>query len=204
MRAVGAACDLSESEVSRIERGLRPRVTVRDLARLHAVVGLDLSMRSYPGGPPIRDAAQASLLEDLHVLVHRVLRWATEVPLPIHGDQRAWDAMISGPDWRIGVEAETAPTDSQALLRRLALKERDGSVDGVILLVRPTRQGRRFIAEAGPSLSAAFPLSGIRALELLRAGVQPEGNALIVMPWRRREGPVGGLAPVASNNSRGD
>jgi len=204
---VGRAAGLSASAVSRIERGLVPSVSVIALARLHAVIGLDLTMRAYPGGQPVRDAAHAALLADLRATLHRDLRWSIEVPLPLPGDQRAWDALISGarsaadrragrdagrdagggePSWRYGVEAEMSPRDGQALLRRLHLKERDGDVDGVILLLRPTQQARAFVRESSDAVRAAFPCAGPRALELLRAGVEPEGSAVIVLPPKRR------------------
>ena len=49
----------------------------------------------------------------------------------------------------VGVEAETAPTDVQALERRLALKERDGGAEHVVLLLLDTRRNRpRFVSPA--------------------------------------------------------
>lgn len=120
---VGGAVALSISQVSRIERGLVARVSIRDLARLHAVVGLDLSVKSYPSGQPIRDAVHVRLLDDLRGLLHRSLRWSLEVPIPLPGDQRSWDAMIRADSWRYTVEAETAPRDAQALVRRIQLSD---------------------------------------------------------------------------------
>ncbi len=76
----------------------------------------------------------SSLLQDFRAGLHRSLAWSVEVPLPIPGDRRAWDGVIQGPGWRYGVEAETAPRDSQSLARRLSLKQRDGARDG-----RPAR-----------------------------------------------------------------
>lgn len=186
LRAVGRATGLSESQVSRIERGLVVNVSVSDLARLHAIVGLDLSLKSYPAGQPIRDVAHLELLDDFHKVLHKSVRWAVEVPLPLPGDRRAWDALISGPSWRYGVEAETAPRDAQSIARRLQLKERDGAVDGVLLVVRRTEQTRRFLGEVGHMLGERFPVNGGRALELLHAGADPGGSAVVVMPLRVR------------------
>jgi hypothetical protein len=101
--------------------------------------------------------------------------------LPIAGDQRAWDATVSGPTWRFGVEAETAPRNVQALARRLALKLRDGRARGVILLLPRTRRTNVFLREAGGLLAAEFPTDGRRALELLAAGVSPDGSAIVVI-----------------------
>jgi hypothetical protein len=112
------------------------------------------------------------------------LRWATEVPLPIAGDLRAWDGMITGPGWRYGTEAELAPRDAQALGRRIHLKIRDGSVDGAMLVLRSSIQTRRFLAEAADVLRPIFPVPGTTALEALRAGNDPGGSAIIVLPRR--------------------
>lgn len=159
-------------------------VSVIDLARLHAVVGLDLSLKSYPSGQPIRDGAQVALLEEFRAHLHRSLTWAVEVPMPISGDQRSWDALVSGHGWRYGVEAETAPRDSQSIARRTQLKQRDAQVEGVLLVLRRTVQTRRFLAEAAGHLRDAFPMDGVRALELLHAGVDPGGSAVVVLPPR--------------------
>jgi len=184
LAVIGHAVGLSVSEVSKIERWLVTRVSVYDLARLHAVVGLELSLKSYPSGQPIRDAAHVALLSDFRRSLHRSLRWAVEVPLPIPGDRRSWDAVVRGDGWQYGVEAETAPRDSQAVARRIQLKARDGRVDGVLLVLRRTIQTRRFLAEAGGLLRETFPIDGNRATELLRAGIDPRGSAMIVIPMR--------------------
>lgn len=186
LAAVGAAAGLSASEVSRIERGLVPGAAVVVVARLHAVVGLELGVRSFPGAGPIRDGAHVALLDDFRALLHPSLAWATEVPLPSPGDLRSWDGVVRGVDWRRGVEAETAPRDGQALARRIQLKERDGGVDGVILVLRATVQTRRFLREAGGLLASVFPVPGKRALALLGAGLDPGGNTIIVVPRRPR------------------
>ena len=97
------------------------------------------------------------------------------------GDLRAWDAVIVGNRWRDAVEAEIRLRDIQALDRRIALKQRDGSVDAVILLVWNTRWNRDVLREFGSALESRFPVPGGRALELLQAGAQPGGNALILL-----------------------
>jgi transcriptional regulator with XRE-family HTH domain len=182
---VGVAARLSEATVSRLERGLIAHASVWDLARLHAVVGLELSLKSYAGGQPVRDAAHVALLSEFRARLHPSLSWALEVPLPGHRDPRAWDALVRCERFRYGVEAETAPRDVQALARRLNTKERDSGVDGVILVLRLTVQTRRFLAEAGESLRTAYPVNGARALELLGVGADPGGSAIVVLPANR-------------------
>jgi hypothetical protein len=109
-------------------------------------------------------------------------------PLPIPGDQRAWDGLVSVAGRRYGVEAETAPRDAQALVRRLQLKIRDGAVDGVILVVSTSRGAADFVAGARPALAPMLPIPGRRALELLGVGVDPGGSSLvtIAIPPQRR------------------
>lgn len=184
VREVARACGLSASAVSRIERGLRVRVPLVVIAQLLSVVGLELSARAFPGGEPIRDAGHAALLRSFRARLHGSLNWATEVPLPLAGDMRAWDGLVSSSDWRYGVEAETGPTDGQALGRRLARKQRDGMVDGVLLVLPAGRRTTLFLRETGDLLQPSFPVPGRRALELLGAGVDPDGGSIIVIPGR--------------------
>jgi transcriptional regulator with XRE-family HTH domain len=127
-RAVAAASGVEQAEVSRIEAGRRSGATLRTLARLAIAVGLELSVRLYPGGEPIRDKAHIALLARFRKAVGERWAWTAEVPLPIPGDKRAWDRVLRGAGVVIGVEAETRPTDLQEVQRRVALKKRDGQV----------------------------------------------------------------------------
>jgi transcriptional regulator with XRE-family HTH domain len=178
LRVVGQATELSASQISRIERGVAPQLTIVQIARLLAAVGLELSVRAYPTGEPIRDIAHARLLESLRRQLHRGLVWRTEVPFPMQGDLRAWDAVIRGRGWSVGVECETRPRDVQALDRRLALKERDGRLDRVVLLLRDSVHNRRFL-RVWPGTATRFSVAGNEALAALRSGRDPGGNAVI-------------------------
>ena len=178
---VGRAVHLSASMASRIETGHVPDLGVVRIATMLSVVGLELSASVFPGGNPLRDAGHAALLSRFRACLHRTLVWGTEVPLPRPGDLRAWDGFVRGGSWRYGVEAETHPTDAQALKRRLELKERDGAVDGVILILPATRHTRQFLAAAGDLFEPSFPVPGPRAIELLKAGVDPGGSSVVVL-----------------------
>ena len=72
------------------------------------------------------------------------------------------------------------PRDGQALARRLMLKQRDGSVAGVILLLPKTRRSRTFLTSAGPALRADFPLRGELILDRLGDGLAPGGSGIVV------------------------
>ena len=162
----------------RLEAGLLDRISVSDLGAWCAIVGLDLVLKAYPAGDPIGDAGQLRLLERFRPVLHPTLHWRTEVGLPIPGDLRAWDALIRGDGWRIGVEAETVLSDVQALERRLALKMRDGGVDHVILVLADTPRNRQIRAA---SAAAFHGLNGNprTVLAALRAGHDPGMSALI-------------------------
>lgn len=195
-RVVGRAAGMSCASVSRIERGLVANVSIADLASLHLAVGLDLSVRSFPGGQPIRDRAHVALLEAFRGVLPGSVRWRTEVRVAGPGDRRAWDAVIEGRDLgRYGIEAETAPNDVQALCRRLGLKRDDGDVAGILLVLPETRHVRGFLAAGRELLRSEFPVDGERALTLLKAGLDPGGSAILVLEGRfirRRSGPATG------------
>ena len=185
--AVGHAAGLSPSEVSRIERGRVPNVSHRRLACIGAAVGLDVRVRVYPGPDPIRDVAQVRLLERLRARLAAGLGFRTEVPLPIAGDQRAWDGWIEGLQGEPGasrgmpVEAETRISDLQAQLRRLTLKMRDGHADHVLLVIADTPANRAAIAAGGALISERFPVSPRRALAAIGTGRHPSGSAIIFL-----------------------
>jgi transcriptional regulator with XRE-family HTH domain len=182
---VGRAIHLSDEQAARIFRGESPNVSVVRLAQILAVVGLDLSARAFPGGPPVRDRAQRALLERLRARLHLELEWRTEVPviaLPMVGatDLRAWDATVRGTGWTIGVEAETHIRDAQAVARRLALKQRDGAVDHAILLLSDTRWHRELVRDS-PTALFGDSISARSVLRALKDGRCPIGNAVVLL-----------------------
>jgi transcriptional regulator with XRE-family HTH domain len=177
---LGAAVGLSKSEISRIELGRARYVPYERLVLIAAALGLDLPLRAFPSGEPVRDVAQLALLASFRRLLAATLPWRTEVPLRVPGDRRAWDAVIDGPGWRVAVEAETRLRDVQALSRRIALKQRDDRTDVVILLVADTRNNRHVLRLATPDLAATFPTSGRASVHALSEGRQPAGSAIVL------------------------
>lgn len=180
-RQVAEIVGISHSEVSRVELAQAMRVPYETLAVIGAVLGLDISIRAFPSGEPIRDAAQVALLGRLRVRLSPKLRWRTEVPVAIPGDRRAWDADIAGNDWRAVVDAESRLRHVQAVGRRIALKARDDEAELVILLVADTRHNRRVIRLALPDLAAVFRAPGRTVLAALAAGERPPGSGVVLL-----------------------
>ena len=177
--ALAAATRIDQADISRIERGVRAGVTIKALARLTTAVGLDLSLKAFPGGEPIRDVAHATLLARFRTAAGERWHWAAEVPLPMSGDRRAWDRLLRGAGAAIGVEAETRPTDMQELQRRVAQKKRDGQVDRVILVLADTAWNRRLLRLN--DLESTFPVPGRVAMRALAEGRDPGGDAVVLI-----------------------
>jgi transcriptional regulator with XRE-family HTH domain len=181
LEAVAEAVGVSHSRISRLERGAIEHPPVDFVAAVCAVVGLDLVIKAYPSGDPLRDRAHDALLGRLRAVLDPSLRLKTEQPLPILGDLRAWDGTIIGRGWLCHVEAETAITDGQALLRRLSLKARDGGRGNVVLLVSDTRMNRDALHTLRPSITASLPLGTRSILGSLRRGEEPRESGIVVL-----------------------
>lgn len=181
IRVAAASVGLSEATFGRIERARLPSVTVAQLSLACAAVGLKFVARPYPDDDPVRDAGHANLLKRLRDRIHPGAAWRTEVPLPIPGDRRAWDAQCGLENAVIGIEAEMRLDDLQALERRIALKRRDGGIEIVILLLADTRGNRRRLADQRESLRGSFPLDGRSVLLALRAGRAPEASGILLL-----------------------
>jgi len=180
-RQVAEVVGISHTELSRIERGLAVWVPYETLVIIAAVLGLDLPIRAFPAGGPVRDRAQLELLARFRAVLPPGLAWRTEVPIRIERDLRAWDAVVGGPGWNLPVDAETRLRDVQALARREALKRRDDGTETMLLLVADTRSNRQVLRLARPDLITEFPLPGRAALVALSSGHRPAGSSIVVL-----------------------
>jgi transcriptional regulator with XRE-family HTH domain len=180
---VARGAGLSRSVYGRIERGERRSLAIVEASRAAAVLGLDLSMRLYPNGDPLRDKAQQQVVAHLMAVAARPLRCRTEVPLPrVDGrpELRGWDLEFSTPGKRTVVEVETRLHDAQAQERRVALKRRDDPADGFLLVIADTRTNRRVLAQH-PELWPDLPRLRRRdVLGALAAGRHPPTGLVLV------------------------
>jgi hypothetical protein len=167
--------------VSRTERGRRSSAGVADLARHGAVVGLKLHARFYPAGGGLRDAAQIDLLRRLRARIGDRWSWQLEAPLNIPGDLRAFDALISNGSMTAAVEAITRLRDAQAQLRAAALKQRDGHIPRLVLLIRATEHNRQALASAADILATTFPHGTRATLKALSEGADPGDNGIVLL-----------------------
>ena len=181
-RTVARAAGVSASQLGRLERDENRKPFLGLICRAARVLGLQTSLKLYPGGVPVRDAPQLALLARFEALLAAPLGMRREVPVPIEGDPRAWDAVIVGVAELCFTEGESRLGDMQAVARRIELKLRDdprGSV--VILVVARTRHNEQVLREHRESLRAQLPLDGAAIARALRAGRIPPASGIIVL-----------------------
>jgi len=181
---VASVARISQTEVSRIERAERQRVSIRTLALIAEALGLDLVVRSYPGDRRVRDHPQLTGLRDLRGRLGPAWRWRYESQVGPN-DQRAWDARARHvrTGIEIVVEVETRLTDVQELLRRLALK-RDVAPVRLVVVVPETRANRLALREWRDILATELPGSARSTLRALAEGRDPGADCLLVLSSR--------------------
>lgn len=180
-RAAGARVGMSHAQFGRIERAELDDVTVGQLCRACAAVGLKPAMRAIPDAGPAFDGGQLAVFSRLRVLLPSTVRVRTEVPLPYRGDPRAWDAVLDLEPSATPVEAESRLRDIQAVDRRCTLKLRDSPFDRLILLVADTANNRRMLRAHREQLRGSFPLDTRAVLRSLRAGRTPGASGIVVL-----------------------
>jgi hypothetical protein len=181
---LGKAVGLSQPQISRIERAQLRSLSVLDASRTAGVLGLELVMRLYPGGTPLRDAGHVDRLRRILKHVRTPLRYRIDVPLPQRPDQpmeqRGWDAMLYGRARRTGIELEMRLRDAQATIRRHGMKLRDDPVDGFLLVLADTRTNRRVYASNADLWPDLPRLRTSRVLAGLEAGEHPPSGIVFI------------------------
>lgn len=178
--ALAASIGTSRQWIAAFESARLRRVDLERATLVLAHLGQRLTMKAYPLGEPLRDAAQVRLLERFNARLSPSWRRELEAPMPIPGDLRAWDELLIGPA-RIGVEAETRPHDLQLVERGVAGKVRDSRVDRVVLLLASTDHNRELVRRHVASLRQTFPLDTRTTLAALGAGRDPGANGLVLL-----------------------
>lgn len=178
---VAASIGRSRQLIAKWERGaLVPGLV--DLVIWGAVLGIDIPIRSFDAGSPLRDAGQLRLLARARRLIGRLWRWRTEVPVAAdRRDRRAVDAVISGPAGNIGLEAITRLTDAQAQVRSALVKQEALGLDRMVLVLSDTRHNRIAVRDSAATLQPAFPLGSRELLRAIRDGRLPAANGVMII-----------------------
>ena len=145
---LGAAVGLSGSEVGRVERGEAPWLTLDHAARLLGAVGLDLWVRAYPGGLPVRDAAHLHLLARFEARLPSSVRCHREWPIPDSSDRRALDLLPRGATLQDRSRGGDGPGRPPGIGTDINLKRRDAALERMILLVRDSVRNREILRSA--------------------------------------------------------
>ena len=174
---------MSRNHYAQLEGARLSAVDLQELDCIALALGLDLSIRLYPGGRPIRDAGHAARLLGFVRQARPPLHYRVEAPLPAKGDRferRAWDAMLFGDGQRTAIELEMRMRDVQAMRRRHALKQRDDPCEQFMLLIADTRHNRRVLAEFAELFDDLPRLRPSVVRAALQAGRHPPTGLLLV------------------------
>lgn len=183
--AVATALGMSQANYWRIEAGQVEAVTVERLAEMASVLGLELSMGLHPLGDPIRDKGQQALARRFESPLSPRWQVTSETLLPMPGDLRSWDKLLrlrdETPRYVVGVDLETRIHDMQALVRRTRLRERDGQVDAILLVLSDSATNRRLVDELRTMLGPSYATSSRSLLGALRSGTRLAGSGVILV-----------------------
>lgn len=174
------AAGVSRDWLADLEHGRLRNVDLRRVTLVFACLGQKLVVNAYPTGGGLRDAGQLRLLARFNARVAPTWRRVAESVMPIPGDLRAWDELLIGAV-RIGVEAETRPSDLQATGRDMAVKLRDSHADRMILLLADTHRNRALVRANVAALRQTFPLDTRSTLAALAVGRDPTANGLVLL-----------------------
>lgn len=180
-KRLGAMIGASQAEISRRELGRSRRLMGESLAVHAAAVGLKLSVKLWPVGGGVRDAAQTRYVAAFVARVGRPWRVVLEAPIQLAGDLRAVDVLLVRGEVRIAVEVITRLADLQAQLRAAQLKARDIDATRLILVVAATHANRRVLAAARATLVAGFDLDSRRLLADLARGRDPGRDGILLL-----------------------
>ena len=180
-RALAAQLGSSQSEINRLEQFRFPTVSLPRLSELASLLGLELHASLHALGDPIRDKAHQALIGRLVRIIATPYIVTREVLLPLPGDMRSWDALLRLGDLLVGVEAEARMRDVQAFVRRIRLRERDGGVDEILIVLADTAYNRLLIDQLREALGDRFGTSPRLLMGALRSGRRLPGSGVILL-----------------------
>lgn len=174
----------SPSTYWRLEANPSDELALVRLAELAAILGLELSVGLHEVGDAVRDKGQQALGERFDLLPSSAWRSTSETLLPMPGDRRSWDRLLRllhGAGQLVGTELETRIRDVQALVRRIRLRERDGGVDAILIVLSDSAHNRVFVAQLRQALGPAYQTPPRSIFAALRAGRPLPGSGVILI-----------------------
>ena len=158
-------------------------MTLTRLAEIASVLGQEISLGLHPIGDPIRDKGQQALAHRFDAIPSAAWQSTSETLLPMPGDRRAWDKLLRlvGTDYRVGVDLETRIRDIQELTRRTRLRERDGGVDAILIVLSDSATNRRLVDELRSTLGREYETSPRSTLAALRSGRPLPGSGVVIV-----------------------
>ena len=177
---VASVIGCSRQLVSLMERG-QVQVGIGLLAAYGAAVGLDLSLKAFDGGSPLRDAGQLPVLGRFEESIMPG-GWSIDSEVPVledPRDRRAFDLVLRRPLAVVAVEGISHLGDSQDQVRRIVLKQQAAAIPIAVIVFADTRHNRAAAQIAAPTLEPAFPLPPRAVMRALRAGELPAANGIV-------------------------
>lgn len=175
---------LSQANLWRIEAGQVDEMTVVRLSEMASVLGLEISVGLHELGDPIRDKGQQALAGRFEGVLSPAWRVTSETLLPQPGDLRAWDKLLrlTGESRQlVGVDLETRIRDIQALVRRTRLRERDGGVDAILLVLSDSATNRALVGQLRETLGPEYSTSARGLFKALREGSPVPGSGVVLL-----------------------
>jgi transcriptional regulator with XRE-family HTH domain len=183
-RSLAAELGWSQPRTWRFEANEVP-ISVVALSEMASLLGMELSVGLYDIGDPIRDKGQQALGRRFDIIPAPVWRSTAETLLPNPGDQRSWDRLLrlTTSDTRhlVGADLESRIRDIQALVRRTRMRERDGGVDVILLVVSDSATNRSLVGQLRESLGPDYQTPPRAILAALRRGIPLPGSGVILI-----------------------
>lgn len=178
--AVASVIGCSRQLIGLVEAG-QVQVGIGLLAAYCAAVGLDLSLKAFDGGSPLRDAGQLPVLGRFVTSITPGA-WQIESEVPVLADvrdRRAFDLVLRRPQAVVAVEGISHFSDGQDQVRRTVLKQQAAGIPIAVIVFADTRHNRLAARIAAPTLEPAFPLGPREVMRALRAGEVPAANGIV-------------------------
>lgn len=183
--AVARELGLDPSTMWRLEADLLPDISVVRLSEIASVLGYEVSVGLHPIGDPVRDKGQLACGRRFDALLSDRWRGTDETLLPGAGEQRAWDKLLrlvdATPHYLVGVDIESRVWDVQAIVRRTRVRERDGQVDDILIVLADTAHNRRVADELRRALGSEYTERPRRIIAALRRGERLPGSGVVLV-----------------------